>query len=144
MNAPNRFEAFVLDEGEKPVEVIEDTKIPNAATIKVVKQDHTLGNLIRAELLNMPQVLFAGYKVPHPLQPYFLIKIQTDGSMTPTAALEAACNKLIVLVTGLESKFKREFSFKDAESGVQEDAYGTAVPPSSRWPGGGDRDYLDF
>lgn len=30
------------------VEVIEDTKIPNAATIKVVKQDHTLGNLIRA------------------------------------------------------------------------------------------------
>ncbi len=29
------------------VEVIEDTKIPNAATIKVVKQDHTLANLIR-------------------------------------------------------------------------------------------------
>ena len=30
------------------VEVIEDTKIPNAATIKVVKQDHTLGNMLRA------------------------------------------------------------------------------------------------
>ncbi|KZT69964.1 RBP11-like subunits of RNA polymerase [Daedalea quercina L-15889] len=144
MNAPNRFELFVLDEGEKPVEVMEDTKIPNAATVKVVKQDHTLGNLIRAELLTMPQVLFAGYKVPHPLQPYFLIKIQTDGSMTPTAALEAACNKLIGLVHSLEGKFKREFSFKDADSGVQEDAYGAVVPPG-RWSGGGgDRDYLDF
>lgn len=32
------------------VEVMEDTKIPNAATIKVVKQDHTLGNLIRASV----------------------------------------------------------------------------------------------
>ena len=71
MNAPPRFELFVLDEGEKPcvdllyfskmlfltyvsipnrVEVMEDTKIPNAATIKVVKQDHTLGNLIRASV----------------------------------------------------------------------------------------------
>ena len=29
------------------VEVTEDTKIPNAATIKVVKQDHTLANMVR-------------------------------------------------------------------------------------------------
>ena len=93
----------------------------------------------------MPQVLFAGYKVPHPLQPYFLIKIQTDGSMTPTAALEAACNKLIVLVQSLEKKFQREFAFKDADSNVQEDAYGAVIPPNTRWGGGGgDRDYLDF
>lgn len=74
MNAPPRYELFVLEDGEKScvifytsrscnvelspltihftlansVEVIEDTKIPNAATIKIVKQDHTLGNLIRA------------------------------------------------------------------------------------------------
>ena len=71
MNAPGRSELFVLDDGEKPcvtsmpsslniniqltsrvpllsVEIVEDTKIPNAATIKIVKQDHTLGNMIRA------------------------------------------------------------------------------------------------
>ena len=29
------------------VEVTEDTKIPNAATVKVVKQDHTLANMVR-------------------------------------------------------------------------------------------------
>lgn len=33
------------------VEIVEDTKIPNAATIKVLKQDHTLGNMIRAYVL---------------------------------------------------------------------------------------------
>ncbi|KAK7681399.1 hypothetical protein QCA50_015491 [Cerrena zonata] len=109
MNAPNRYELYVLDEEERPVEVVEDTKIPNAATIKIVKQDHTLGNLLRAQLLAMPQVLFAGYKVPHPLQPYFLIKLQTDGSITPTALLEQACTKLIGTISTLESTFKKEF-----------------------------------
>ncbi|KDN42953.1 hypothetical protein RSAG8_06479, partial [Rhizoctonia solani AG-8 WAC10335] len=37
MNAPNRFEMFTLADGERLIEVIEDTKIPNAATFKVVK-----------------------------------------------------------------------------------------------------------
>lgn len=40
---------------ESRVEVIEDTKIPNAATIKIVKQDHTLGNMLRAYALSPPR-----------------------------------------------------------------------------------------
>ncbi|KAI0000172.1 RBP11-like subunits of RNA polymerase [Russula compacta] len=140
-NAPNRYELFVLDEGEKPVEVSEDTKIPNAATIKVVKQDHTLANMIRGQLLSMPQVLFAGYKVPHPLHPYFLVKVQTDGTITPTAALEQACTKLIGTLSSLEAKFKREFSFKDVEGVTTEDAYGTSNAGPA-WTSG--RDYMDF
>ncbi|KAI0261655.1 DNA-directed RNA polymerase [Gloeopeniophorella convolvens] len=140
MNAPPRFELYVLDEGEKPVEVTEDTKIPNAATIKIVKQDHTLGNMLRAQLLAMPQVLFAGYKVPHPLHPYFLVKVQTDGTITPTAALEQACTKLIGTLSSLEAKFKREFSFKDVEGASAEDPYGTSTGPA--WASG--RDYMDF
>ncbi|KAI9509266.1 DNA-directed RNA polymerase [Russula earlei] len=140
-NAPNRYELFVLDEGEKPVEVTEDTKIPNAATIKVVKQDHTLANMIRGQLHAMPQVLFAGYKVPHPLQPYFLVKIQTDGTITPTAALEQACTKLIGTLSSLEAKFKREFSFKDVEGVTTEDAYGSSTAGPA-WTSR--RDYMDF
>lgn len=66
----------------------------------------------------MPQILFAGYKVPHPLQPHFLLKIQTDGTITPTAALEQAATKLIGTLSALEGKFKREFSFRDAEAGA--------------------------
>ena len=143
--------------GEHSVEVIEDTKIPNAATIKIVKQDHTLGNMLRAyvasrlrqlhyltcatrQLLSMPQVLFAGYKVPHPLHPYFLIKVQTDGSVTPTAIVEQACQKLLQTLANLEAKFKREFTFKDVDGVVQEGPYGPNAETS--WPG--QRDYLDF
>jgi len=149
MNAPNRHELYVLDDGEKPVEVTEDTKIPNAATIKIVKQDHTLGNMLRAQLLSMPQILFAGYKVPHPLHPYFLIKIQTDGTITPQAILEQACTKLIGTMSSLETKFKREFSYKDVEgttvgaagAPAGEDPYG--APGGTAWGAKG-RDYLDF
>jgi DNA-directed RNA polymerase II subunit RPB11 len=65
----------------------------------------------------MPQILFAGYKAPHPLHPYFLLKLQTDGTLTPTAALEQAATRLIGALSGLEAKFKREFSFRDAEAG---------------------------
>jgi DNA-directed RNA polymerase II subunit RPB11 len=89
----------------------------------------------------MPQVLFAGYKVPHPLHPYFLVKIQTDGTITPTAALEQACTKLIGTLSSLEAKFKREFSFKDVEGVTTEDPYGTASSGPT-WASG--RDYMDF
>ncbi|KAJ7211308.1 DNA-directed RNA polymerase [Mycena pura] len=150
MNAPNRYELFVLEDGEKALEVTEDTKIPNAATFKVVKQDHTLGNMLRAQLLSEPNVLFAGYKAPHPLHPHFLLKVQTDGSITPAAALEAACTRLIATISALEGRFKREFSFKDVDGGppgpgmgmgVADDPYGSGSGGAA-W--GTQRDYLDF
>ena len=100
----------------------------------------------------MPQILFAGYKVPHPLHPYFLIKIQTDGTITPLAILEQACTKLIGTMSSLETKFNREFSFKDVEGtvggtggpSVTEDPYGgTGGTGGNAWGARG-RDYLDF
>jgi DNA-directed RNA polymerase II subunit RPB11 len=95
----------------------------------------------------MPQILFAGYKVPHPLHPYFLIKIQTDGTITPQAILEQACTKLIGTMSSLEIKFNREFSYKDVEGGTggpsAEDPYGGTGPGGNAWGAKG-RDYLDF
>lgn len=88
----------------------------------------------------MPQVLFAGYKVPHPLHPYFLIKVQTDGTITPAALVEQACTKLIATLASLEAKFKREFTFKDVDGTVPEGPYGPGT--DAAWPG--QRDYLDF
>jgi len=98
----------------------------------------------------MPQILFAGYKVPHPLHPKFQIKVQTDGSITPQEVMEQACHKLIGTITSLEDKFKREFSFKKADgetggTGVGEgDAYGgTGAAGSNAWATGS-KDYWDL
>merc|ERR1711892_929014 len=66
MNAPPTFESFLLFDGEKKITREQDTKVPNAAIFTLNKEDHTLGNLIRHQLLKDPNVLFAGYKNPSP------------------------------------------------------------------------------
>lgn len=109
MNAPNRFELYVLGEGEQKLTVEEDTKIPNAATITINKEDHTLANMLRSQLLQLPYVLFAGYKVPHPLEPRVQIKVQTDNSSTPIQAVQKASNDLIVTLSKLRDAMEKEF-----------------------------------
>jgi DNA-directed RNA polymerase II subunit RPB11 len=42
------------------------------------KEDHTVGNMIRHQLLKDPQVLFAGYKNPHPLEHKIILRIQVS------------------------------------------------------------------
>jgi len=109
MNAPNRFELYVLGEGEQKLTVEEDTKIPNAATVTINKEDHTLAGMLRSQLLQLPHVLFAGYKVPHPLEPRFIIKIQTTSESTPIQAVQEACKALIVTLSNLREAFQKEF-----------------------------------
>lgn len=89
--------------------VEEDTKIPNAATIIINKEDHTLAGMLRSQLLQMEHVLFAGYKVPHPLEPRFLIKIQTDSESTPIQAVQEACRDLIQLLAKIRDELQKEF-----------------------------------
>lgn len=87
MNAPSAFDTFLLYEGESKVIMEKDTKVRNAALFHVSKEDHTLGNMIRMQLLKDPKVLFAGYKVAHPLEHKFTIRIQTQADYTPIEAL---------------------------------------------------------
>ena len=93
--------------------------------------------ILLSQLLASPQVLFAGYKVPHPLHPYFIVKIQTDGTITPAAVLEQACTKLIATVSSLEAKFKLEFSYHSTEGGKGADE---GADPTANWTG----PYMDF
>ena len=84
-NIQHRFELFLLGNGEKKVTETPDTRmlenlttllnaatdscsgIPSSSLFTFSKEDHTLGNLLRARLLQSQHVTFAGYRVPHPL-----------------------------------------------------------------------------
>ena len=46
--------------------------MPNTSLFKLNKEDHTLGNMLRGQLLHSPHVLFSGYRVPHPMFAYAL------------------------------------------------------------------------
>lgn len=59
-----------------------------------------------SQLLNDPQVLFAGYKVPHPLEHKFVLRVQTTPDYSPQEALSNAITDLISEVTMLETRFK--------------------------------------
>lgn len=105
-------------------------------------------SLPTSELLTTPSVLFAGYKVPHPLEPVSVIKVQTDGSQTPTQVLETACTSLITMISKLQENFKREFSAREVDLGDAEDAYGAVgniggTSGGAAWGTTG-RDYMDF
>ena len=97
MNAPERSAAFLLDEdnGERKIEYTVDTKTTNAGVFKFNKEDHTVGNLLRMQLLRDPAVRFAGYQHPHPLLNYINLRIQTNSSnTTPIEVLSNAFEDL--------------------------------------------------
>jgi len=71
-----------------------DEKVPDAAIFKIWLEDHTLGNILRMELLRNENVLFAGYKVPHPLDHMIELRLQTLPKSSPQAALRIAVRNL--------------------------------------------------
>ena len=106
MNAPPTFESFLLFDGEKKITKEQDTKVPNASIFTINKEDHTLGNLLRHQLLKDPNVLFAAYKNPHPLEHKVVLRIQTMAEYTPQEALMNAITDLISELSLFEERFK--------------------------------------
>jgi len=97
MNAPERSASFLLDEdsGEQKIVYTADTKVACSANFRFNKEDHTIANLLRMQLLRDPNVRFAGYIHPHPLVHYIDFKIQTNSSTTdPKAVLSNAIEDL--------------------------------------------------
>lgn len=86
--------------------------MPNAAIIKIEREDHTLANMLRAQLAKDDRVLFAAYKVEHPLFANFVLRIQTEEDYTPKEALKNACSSLISELDILKTKFKDEWALK--------------------------------
>ncbi|KAF1765794.1 hypothetical protein GCK72_005747 [Caenorhabditis remanei] len=103
MNAPAAFESLLLLD-DKKFYIEKDTKVPNAAIFTINKEDHTLGNMLKVQLLKDPEVLFAGYKNPHPLEHKILLRIQTTSQTTPADALTTAITDLVGELSLLEHR----------------------------------------
>ncbi|KAB8304534.1 hypothetical protein EYC80_003920 [Monilinia laxa] len=116
-NAPERFELFILGDGEKKCTEEADTRTPNSSIFTFNKEDHTLGNMLRAHLLKDPHVIFSGYKIPHPLFSKFELRIQTDGEITPKEALVACCRNLVSELEVFSREFTKEFELRKMVSG---------------------------
>lgn len=57
MNQPDRYSRFVLPSGvDQAIEFKQDTKMRAAAQFNIWLEDHTIGNLVRHQLLSDPEV----------------------------------------------------------------------------------------
>ncbi|KAI9218893.1 DNA-directed RNA polymerase II 13.6 kDa polypeptide [Blastocladiella britannica] len=108
MNAPDRNDILHLPFGAKKVTITEDTRLPNAVEIKIEREDHTLGGMLKEMLLRDEDVLFAGYKHPHPLEYHIVLKLQTSTHIKPIDALKRSIERLILELATLKERFMAE------------------------------------
>jgi DNA-directed RNA polymerase II subunit RPB11 len=84
--------------------------------------------LISRQLLLDPSVLFAGYKVPHPLENDIVIKIQTDDRSNPADALKRACAALITQTLDVKQQFMDQAKNIDMGMGPEQAGLGGFDP----------------
>lgn len=89
-----------------------DSKSPNAAVVTLEKEDHTLANMLANQLLSDERVLFAGYKVPHPLNHNFILRVQTVEDCSPKQVIVDAAKSLITHLEEIKVNFMREWELK--------------------------------
>jgi len=112
-NAPDRFEAVVLPDGVKKIEFVVDEQYPTWAQFKIEREDHTLGNLLRMQLLRDDNVNFVGYRIPHPLEHHFILRVQSkeleEGKLGPVESFVQAIEDLQSDFALLEERMKKQF-----------------------------------
>ncbi|RUP43080.1 DNA-directed RNA polymerase [Jimgerdemannia flammicorona] len=120
MNAPDPTDCFFVPENLKKLKVIRDSKFANAMIVIFEREDHTLGNLLAHQLHRDPRVIFAGYQVSHPLDPYVLLRLRTNHTCDPGEALGDAMGELIQDIGTLKNRFDidvlRHHAFDEAKA----------------------------
>ncbi|KAK9451219.1 DNA-directed RNA polymerase [Limtongia smithiae] len=112
MNQPDRFELFLLPDGVKKLNITPDARVANAINIKFEREDHTLGNLLQATLLQDPRVIFCAYKVEHPLFANFILRLQVEEGHTPKDILKETIMTLLVQLDALKKEFTKEWELR--------------------------------
>eukprot|EP00929_Paragymnodinium_shiwhaense_P122919 TRINITY_DN96210_c0_g1_i1.p1 TRINITY_DN96210_c0_g1~~TRINITY_DN96210_c0_g1_i1.p1 ORF type:complete len:209 (-),score=30.61 TRINITY_DN96210_c0_g1_i1:103-729(-) len=103
----------------KRIHVQPDEKVPDACLFTIWLEDHTLGNMLRMELLRNDMVIFAGYKVPHPLNHMIELRVQTLPKSSPEIALRRAVANLRSEFSSMLGQFDRGCkSWKEKTAGL--------------------------
>lgn len=70
--------------------------------------------------------MMAAYKIAHPNVPEVLLRIQTDGTITPREALIESCKQLVAIFGQFGREFQKEFAFRQiADQGEQGNSSGS-------------------
>lgn len=109
MNDIDSYKIYKLEDDYK---IKIDNKENNFVQFELIKEDHTIGNAIQTELLENNNIVFSGYRIPHPLKPYLHIKIKTKSNTTPQNELKKTITILQNKISSIRKSFKNELSKK--------------------------------
>jgi DNA-directed RNA polymerase II subunit RPB11 len=101
-NIPNPLDSILVPENKKKIKIFKKMENENCCYYKIEREDHTLGNLLHSQLLSDKNVLFSGYKKPHPLEHFIILKLITDGKISPNQALDSALKDLYIKLSLIE------------------------------------------
>ncbi|KAI5190200.1 DNA-directed RNA polymerase II subunit RPB11 [Nematocida minor] len=71
--------------------VISEDKMANSIEMSIRDEDHTLGNALVSELQKKEGVMFAAYKIPHPLQNILKVKVAAENTEDKPVELVKSC-----------------------------------------------------
>ncbi len=72
-------------------------------------EGHTFCNVLREALLKDKNVVFAAYRIDHPLISSPVFTVSTDGSKSPEEALREAVNRILTFTEEFEEAAKKVF-----------------------------------
>ena len=99
-----------------------DEKMPNASIFTLIKEDHTIGNMIRTQLHTNPKVRFAGYKPDHPTTHQIFLKVQTEPGTTPASAMSQSLREMLFTIRSFGVKLDEALeTYKDRLPAVDHD-----------------------
>lgn len=90
----------------------------NHLELEVEGEDHTLCGLLKKSLLEDENVVFAGYKIEHPLLSSPRVYITTNQTTSPEEALRKAVERLKNVFTEFSESFSKALNdFKSSTGG---------------------------
>lgn len=86
---------------------IEVKKVSEKEVLLIVRgEGHTLGNLLAKQAMKHPHIVFASYRIPHPLQDRMEISIVVDENYSIDKALKEVISSIKDILGDLKKKIE--------------------------------------
>ncbi|KAM0675278.1 DNA-directed RNA polymerase II subunit RPB11-a [Gurleya vavrai] len=85
--------------------ITKDKQTPNTVEICINGETHTLGNLVSEKLLQDPRCTFSAYKVEHPLEDKFYLKVSATDEIDVLLLINQTLSKLSEEIYECKSQF---------------------------------------
>ena len=101
-----------------------DSGVSNCYQFTIQHEDHTLGNLLTQHLLAEDHVLFAGYRIHHPLDDWIYVRVNVSETIkSPEDLVSGTIERLQSDIDRLQTAFKNEIDRMKTKRAGQDGGY---------------------